>query len=82
VTTNIRNDIAELIQRVDGRNRLKPKTLAAEIEDGLQDLGVYTVEWKPLADLIARVNPDKTMGAAAMADAIVDEFNLDQEVCP
>ncbi len=75
-TTRIVNDLAAIIREADGNNRLRPEPLAMSIEDGLQDLDIYTVEWKPLAAFIARTNPDKTLSVRALAELIVAEFNL------
>lgn len=81
MTTNIRNDIAQYIRTTDGGNRLDPSTLGVAIEDFLQqDHDNYTVEARALADLIQRINPNKRMGAGALADAIVDHFKLDEEI--
>lgn len=77
--TGIVDDIAQLIRIVDGANRLKNETLAVEIEDFLHDRNIYAVERKPLANLLIRTNPDKTMDAGQMAELIVAEFGLDKE---
>lgn len=73
---NIRNDLAQHIRRVDGGNKLPPAELGYEISY-LLTARPYRVDSGELVGFVKRVNPDKTMGAAALADAIVDEFNLD-----
>lgn len=76
--TNPINDIAAHIRRVDGGNRMGPAELGWAIQEFV-DQG----REKPLgADVplfVERINPDKTMGAGALAEAIVAEFGLDPE---
>jgi len=73
------DEIAQIIRVADGNNRAKPETLAMAIEDGLQDLDIYTVGWKPLAEFLQRSNPDKQIGAGRLAELIVAEFRLGEE---
>jgi hypothetical protein len=70
--TDIRNEIAEHIRRADGGNRLTARELGERLAMR-EDLGQRVVEF------VEAANPDKTMGAGALADAIVDRFGLDPE---
>ncbi len=73
------DQIAATIRYADGNNRAKPEALAMAIEDGLQDLDIYAVQWKPLAEFLQCTNPDKRINAGRLAELIVAEFNLSQE---
>jgi hypothetical protein len=78
VTTRTVNDIAEVIREIDGDNLLPIQELSATLTNRL--IAFYGDEALFAADIVAfveRTNPDKQMGAAALADAIVDEFNLE-----
>ncbi len=69
------NDIAALIREVDGDNKLSPKDLgwaiAAPVTNGVEDLEPIEV-----ARFVELTNPDKRLGAGALAELIVAEFNL------
>lgn len=75
---DIRNTIAATIRRVDGNNNADARTVAFAIADQLtgEALVEFIDEYEVIA-VIEKRNPDKTMGAAALADAIVDDLNLD-----
>jgi hypothetical protein len=79
VTTNIRNDLAEMIREVDGGNSLDPTSLGIKLFARLFAGAYDSKRFDDFLAFVARINPDKTMAASALADAIVDEFNLDQE---
>lgn len=72
--TNIINDLAQFIRRVDGDNALSPAALGWEI-----------VGWLPpifgadVVGFVERTNPDKRLGAGRLAELIVAEFKLDEE---
>lgn len=79
MTTGIVNDIAQHIRFVDGGNRMPARDVGIEVgrfveTDGCQ--GCVDL----VADFVARTNPDKRMGAGALAELIVAEFNLDEAV--
>lgn len=70
--------LAQHIRTVDGGNRLSPGVLGREVATYLMASSNFT----GVDDLIGYVefiNPDKTMGAGALAEAIVTEFDLDKE---
>ena len=75
---SLRADLVEHIRRVDGDNTLRADILGNRIvcefygdfPDGRR------VE---VTGYVNTINGDKRMGAAALADAIVDHFNLETE---
>lgn len=71
--------IAGLIQHRDGDNRLSAHDLGAAIADWLAE----TVDFRRGTELVAfveRTNPRKDVGAGALAERIVAQFELDGEV--
>ncbi|WP_033338861.1 hypothetical protein [Catenuloplanes japonicus] len=76
--TNIRNDLAEHIRRTDGGNKLTAHELGMEIAVRVVPLRLDLYGDDVIA-FVEATNPDKTMGAGALADAIVDHFGLDGE---
>ena len=84
--TNIRNDIATRVREVDGNNELAPSALAHEVVGYLRSRGLIGDEETENAvdDFVydatrgTGVGQPKPMGAAPLADAIVDHFNLDE----
>jgi hypothetical protein len=81
MSNNPINDIAAIIREVDGGNRLDIYELGWKVQERLDS---QRSPRKPLgADLVlflARTNPDKKMGAGRLAELIVAEFDLDEEV--
>jgi hypothetical protein len=73
---SIRNDLAEHIRRVDGDNTLPAHELGYEIAHQLTTRP-RRVDSGDVIGFVKRVNPDKAMGAGALADAIVDHFRLE-----
>lgn len=75
---SLRNDLAQHIRRVDGANQLAAHDLgheiAARIIHLICDINLLGID---IVAFVERVNPDKRMGAGALADAIVDHFNLE-----
>jgi hypothetical protein len=70
--------IAAHIRRVDGGNRLTPHELGMALCD-LLGHRPYRLDSTELIGFVKRTNPDKRMGAGALAELIVAEFNLDEE---
>lgn len=66
----IRDVLAAYIRAVDGDNRMPIEELAERVS-------VWYGSPDGLVDFVCRVNRDKTMGAAALADAVVDEFDAE-----
>lgn len=78
---NLRSELAEHIRRVDGDNKMDPYDLADRISSHLyNNLELISTESEAIKVefFVIRANPDKTMGAAALADAIVDRFKFDE----
>lgn len=73
MTTDIRNDVARYIQVIDGDNSVSPADLGESLAVCIAPTKVHE-----LVHFVERANPDKTMDAGALTDAIVDEFNLDE----
>lgn len=74
---DIRNQIAATIRRMDGNNNAPARKLAFAIAADLTEDGlVEFIDEYEVIEVIERRNPDKTMGAAALADAIADDLNL------
>jgi hypothetical protein len=76
-TIDIRFTLAQHIRDVDSRNELEPRRLGLVLAGWLYNLGYRLVEEEDMCTLVAEYNPDKTMGAAELADLIVDELGLD-----
>lgn len=74
----IRTDLAQHIRRVDGENKLGAHELGYEIALTLTSRP-HRVDSADLIRFVKDTNPDKTMSAGALADAIVDHFQLDTE---
>ncbi len=71
------NDLAAHIRQVDGNNQMPPGDLGRSIAGFL----IVANQHRPVADVVAFVehnNADKTMGAGALAELIVAEFDLDE----
>lgn len=72
------NDIAEMVREVDGGNRMSASDLGATLASRL--CAFYSdLEAVDVVTFVERINPDKTMGAGALAEQIVAEFDLDKE---
>ncbi|WP_433730869.1 hypothetical protein ACQP2Y_21220 [Actinoplanes sp. CA-051413] len=81
IVASVRDDLAAHIRHVDGDNRAHPADLAS-------DVGEFLIPRLPLVGIVARLEEikdfvfqadrNKTMGAAALADAIVDRFKLEE----
>lgn len=77
---NLRNDLAAHIRRVDGDNKLDSYDLGDRIASYLyNDRELISTESEAIKveSFVIRTNRDKAMGAAALADAIVDHFKLE-----
>lgn len=74
----VRDDIVQRIRVVDPHHQMLPSHVALEIADVLERRG-HTVTRAAVMDFMARVNPHRLLTAEALADAIVDEFHLNQE---
>ena len=72
----IRDDLAQHIRIVDGDNMLPPYELGWEVAHCLSDR-TEEVSGFAVVELVERTNPGKTMGAAVLADAIIDHFDLE-----
>lgn len=71
------NDLASHIRRVDGGNRLSAYELGEEVNDFLYRRSLIDADQlSPVNHFVVRTNPDKRMGAGALAEAIVAEFEL------
>jgi hypothetical protein len=71
------NEIAAHIRRMDGANQMP----AAELGYAIAGFLIVANQSRPAADIVAfveRTNPDKRMGAGALAELIVAEFQLDE----
>ncbi len=80
MTVSITDQIAQHIRIVDGGNKMPARDLGREIALylGHKPNGVR-YDSADLVGFVERTNPDKTMGAGALAELIVAEFNLDEE---
>lgn len=80
MTTNIIDEIAQHIRIVDGGNKMPADALGREITMflGHKPNGVR-YDSADLVRFVARTNPDKALGASALAELIAAEFNLNQE---
>lgn len=75
---NIRTDLAAIIRKVDGDNRLTVHDLGLEI--AAQLVPFYSdLYGEDVIRFVERINPAKTMGAGELADEIVDHFDLENE---
>lgn len=75
------DQIAQHIRFVDGGNKLDAYDLGDRIASYLyNDLELISTESQAIKieSFVARTNPDKTMGAGALAELIVAEFDLDE----
>lgn len=79
MSTNIRLDLAQHIRYMDGRNDLTCAALSTVVVVFVGEVTDRQISRGEMDDLMSGINPDKTMGAAALADAVVDHFHLDQE---
>lgn len=80
-TNRTSNDIAEIIREVDGDNQMSPAELGATIASRL--IAFYGDDTLFAADVVAFVedtNRDKRMGSDHLAELIVAEFNLTQDM--
>lgn len=77
--TGIRNIVAIRIREFDPDNTLPAGELG-------KSLGIVLAPWftdlyaDDIIRFVEQVNPGKTFGAGALADALVDHFRLDQEI--
>ncbi len=77
MTARTVDDIAALIREVDSDNAMDSNVLGRKVAERLLPAG--DVRINDMAGFIGWTNPDKTMGAGALAELIVDEFDLDEE---
>jgi hypothetical protein len=78
MTARVVTDIAEVIREIDPDNRLPLAELSATLTNRL--IAFYGDADLFAADIVAfveRTNPDKRLGAGALAELIVAEFDLD-----
>lgn len=78
VGTNLTGGLALHIRRVDGDNTMPARELGAALGRYLDDDGCKGCV-DLVADFVERTNPDKELGAGALAELIAAEFNLDEE---
>ena len=79
MSVSLADEIAQHIRAVDGGNQLTARELGQRLASRLHGDGHFV----PTADLVPfveRTNPDKRLGAGALAELIVAEFRLDEEV--
>lgn len=78
--SNIVNDIAAVIRQMDGDNTMQPRTLGVKVATALSLSRADCFDKAvPIVAFVERTNPDKTLGAGALAELIVAEFDLDKE---
>jgi hypothetical protein len=75
--TNVIDAMAGIIRQVDGDNTLPPTELGEAITAKLPPFFAAKHGYRLVA-FIERTNPDKAMGAGALAELIVAEFQLDE----
>jgi hypothetical protein len=79
MTARLINDIAEVIREIDGDNKLSAHELSwGVVSDPRMAHRFAGVRLGDLTAFVERTNPDKTMGAGALAELIVAEFDLNQ----
>ncbi len=79
MTARLVNDIAEVIREIDGDNRKPIQELSAQLATRLVTFyGDDVLYAEDVVAFVERTNPDKTMGAGALAELIVAEFDLDE----
>lgn len=71
--TELVHEIADIIRVVDGDNKMPAQRLGLEIGRELNRRGYVLVE-DQFGDIVARANPDKTLGAARLAERIVEGY--------
>jgi hypothetical protein len=73
MSTNPINDLAAVIRRYPNTEgtRLLATAIAIHLTPGEPDCGGCV---DAVAEIIDRVNPDRTMGAGALAEAILDDL--------
>lgn len=78
-------DLAAFIRRVDGNNAIFPAALGRRIgwtladRRGIQGIDARAAYIERVVAFVERTNPDKRMGAGALAQRIAAEFGLDGE---
>lgn len=76
--TAIRTDLAAVIRKVDGDNKLSAHYLGVGI--AAQLLSRYSdLYGEDVIRFVERVNPAKTMCVCELSNAIVDHFDLENE---
>lgn len=73
----VTDEIAQHIRAVDGGNQLAAREVGQRLASRLHGDGHF-VPTAELAPFVERTNPDKCMGADALAELIVAEFRLDE----
>jgi hypothetical protein len=79
ITDRTVSNLAEVIREIDGANKMSPTDLGARLASRL--IAFYGDDELYAHDVIAfveRTNPDKRLGAGALAELIVAEFDLDE----
>jgi hypothetical protein len=77
MTARTVDDIAALIREVDGDNTMDSNVLGQKVAERILPVGDIRVA--DMAGFIGWTNPDKTLGAGALAELIVAEFDLDKQ---
>lgn len=68
-------NIADFIRDTDGDNRMPADTLGWRIADHLTRIG-HPVNPTAVSTYVRDINPTKQLGAARLAEEIVDRFNI------
>jgi hypothetical protein len=76
--TTLTNTLAGIIRNVDGDNSMRPRDLGYAIADKFPPF-IINQHGNDIAAFVERTNPDKQIGASALAELIVAEFDLDEE---
>ncbi|HEY6115929.1 MAG TPA: hypothetical protein VI172_08225 [Candidatus Dormibacteraeota bacterium] len=78
MSTLLINDIAQHIRRIDGNNNMPAGELGNKVMCQFYEL-FPDGRRSEVAAFVERTNPDKRMGAGALAELICAEFNLPKE---
>lgn len=73
------NDIAAIIREIDGNNQMPLPEFSATLTNRLVAFyGHDALFASEVVEFVERTNPDKRLGAGALAELIVAEFGLDE----
>lgn len=73
---DIRHALAQQIRIIDGTNHMAARRLGIELAGWLYD-HAWKLDEDDVVTLVDEYNHDKNMGAADLADLLVDELGLD-----